>query len=157
MSSTQPIDLRRDRTPLARASPLIVAATDFTPAGLAAVSGLDPAALTARLRVLVRSDLLVEELDPRSPERGQYHSSEILAWLEKRQQQRTWRLLALTAVDLYIPILTFVFGEARLGPGLPILLGSYHPSRQNTNTGKLTPPMMRSVFMRARALLDSPP
>ena len=40
--------------------------------------------------------------------------------------------------------------EARLGPGLPILLGSYHPSRQNTNTGKLTPPMMRSVFMRAR-------
>jgi hypothetical protein len=36
MSSTQPIDLRRDRTPLARASPLIVAATDFTPAALAA-------------------------------------------------------------------------------------------------------------------------
>jgi uracil-DNA glycosylase family 4 len=47
--------------------------------------------------------------------------------------------------------------EARLGDGLPILLGSYHPSRQNTNTGKLTPPMMRRVFMRARALLDSSP
>ncbi|HET9851974.1 MAG TPA: hypothetical protein VFP56_05650, partial [Candidatus Limnocylindrales bacterium] len=45
----------------------------FTPAGLAAVSGLEEAALTARLRVLVRSDLLLEELDPRSPERGQYH------------------------------------------------------------------------------------
>ena len=45
--------------------------------------------------------------------------------------------------------------EARLGPNLPILLGSYHPSRQNTNTGKLTPPMMRSVFMRARSLIDS--
>jgi len=29
--------------------------------------------LTARLRVLVRSDLLLEEIDPRSPERGQYH------------------------------------------------------------------------------------
>jgi uracil-DNA glycosylase family 4 len=43
--------------------------------------------------------------------------------------------------------------EARLDPGLPILLGSYHPSRQNTNTGKLTPPMMRSVFARARTLL----
>ena len=37
MSSTlQSIDLRRARTPLARASPLIVAATDFTPAALAA-------------------------------------------------------------------------------------------------------------------------
>jgi class 3 adenylate cyclase/tetratricopeptide (TPR) repeat protein len=45
----------------------------FTPAGLGAVSGLDPAVLTARLRVLVRSDLLLEEIDPRSPERGQYH------------------------------------------------------------------------------------
>ena len=29
--------------------------------------------------------------------------------------------------------------EARLGAGLPVLLGCYHPSRQNTNTGKLTP------------------
>jgi uracil-DNA glycosylase len=43
--------------------------------------------------------------------------------------------------------------EAVLGGGLPTLLGCYHPSRQNTNTGKLTPPMMRAVFTRARALL----
>lgn len=34
------------------------------------------------------------------------------------------------------------------------LLGSYHPSRQNTNTGKLTLPMLRQVFARARALID---
>lgn len=45
----------------------------FTPAGLAAVSGLEEPALNARLRVLVRSDLLLEEIDARSPERGQYH------------------------------------------------------------------------------------
>ena len=44
--------------------------------------------------------------------------------------------------------------EARLGEGLPILLGCYHPSRQNTNTGKLTPPMMRAVFARARTLVE---
>jgi tetratricopeptide (TPR) repeat protein len=44
----------------------------FTQAGLAAVSGLSAAELDARLRVLVRSDLLHEEVDPRSPERGQY-------------------------------------------------------------------------------------
>ena len=43
--------------------------------------------------------------------------------------------------------------EARLGPGLPVLLDSYHPSRQNTNTKKLTPDMMRSVFLRARELI----
>jgi class 3 adenylate cyclase/tetratricopeptide (TPR) repeat protein len=44
----------------------------FTKAGLAAVSGLPAAELEARLRVLVRSDLLHEDVDPRSPERGQY-------------------------------------------------------------------------------------
>ena len=44
----------------------------FTRAGLEAVSGLPAAELDARLRVLVRSDLLHEDVDPRSPERGQY-------------------------------------------------------------------------------------
>jgi uracil-DNA glycosylase family 4 len=34
-----------------------------------------------------------------------------------------------------------------------ILMGSYHPSRQNTNTGKLTPAMMVDVFRKARKLL----
>jgi uracil-DNA glycosylase family 4 len=44
--------------------------------------------------------------------------------------------------------------EARLGDGLPVLLGCYHPSRQNTNTGKLTAPMMRAVFARARGIIE---
>ncbi len=46
--------------------------------------------------------------------------------------------------------------EAHPGRGLPVLLGCYHPSRQNTNTGKLTAPMMIDVFRRARAILDRP-
>ena len=36
---------------------------------------------------------------------------------------------------------------------LPRLMGCYHPSRQNTNTGKLTPQMMVDVFRRARKML----
>jgi uracil-DNA glycosylase len=33
--------------------------------------------------------------------------------------------------------------------GSPVVIASYHPSRQNTNTGKLTPTMMASVFRKA--------
>jgi uracil-DNA glycosylase family 4 len=45
--------------------------------------------------------------------------------------------------------------RAELGGGLPVLLGSYHPSRQNTNTGKLTPAMLEAVFRDARRVIES--
>ena len=35
------------------------------------------------------------------------------------------------------------------------LLGSYHPSQQNTFTGKLTRPMFHSVFQRAKTIIGS--
>jgi len=37
------------------------------------------------------------------------------------------------------------------------LLGSYHPSQQNTFTGKLTPAMLASVFRRARRICERSP
>lgn len=36
----------------------------------------------------------------------------------------------------------------------PVLVGSYHPSRQNTNTGVLTARMLEEVFRSARRILD---
>ena len=44
----------------------------------------------------------------------------------------------------------------KMGEGLPTLIGCYHPSRQNTNTGRLTPAMMESVFKKARRLISRP-
>ena len=44
----------------------------------------------------------------------------------------------------------------RLPDGLPVLLCSYHPSRQNTQTGRLTKSMFLSVFRRAKRLLRQP-
>jgi uracil-DNA glycosylase family 4 len=45
--------------------------------------------------------------------------------------------------------------EHRLEPDL-VLLDSYHPSQQNTFTGKLTRAMLDAVFVRARAILSEP-
>ncbi len=49
-----------------------------------------------------------------------------------------------------------VFGHGRRADlGRLVLVGSYHPSRQNTNTGRLTPGMLDDVFALARSLLDT--
>jgi uracil-DNA glycosylase family 4 len=40
------------------------------------------------------------------------------------------------------------------GEGMPLLVGCYHPSRQNTNTGKLTAAMMDEVFRTVTRLAD---
>jgi len=49
----------------------------------------------------------------------------------------------------------FGHGEVvTIDDALPILIGCYHPSRQNTNTGRLTAPMMEAIFRRAGKLID---
>jgi len=66
-------------------------------------------------------------------------------------------LLHFARRGLAVPRPRPVFGhgaEARI-PGGPVLLGCYHVSQQNTNTGKLTPRMIDAVLRRAKTLLGS--
>jgi uracil-DNA glycosylase len=72
------------------------------------------------------------------------------------------------AFDVYLSILRdrgvirsrspFVFGHNRVHrivPELPVLISSYHPSQQNTSTGKLTEKMLLDVFRRAKKIAEA--
>jgi uracil-DNA glycosylase len=50
------------------------------------------------------------------------------------------------------PAPRFAHGAVLALPGAPALVGSYHPSRQNTQTGRLTPAMLDAALARAVAL-----
>jgi len=46
---------------------------------------------------------------------------------------------------------TFAHGATHHLPNGQQLVGCYHPSRQNTNTGKLTPQMIQAIFRRLKS------
>ena len=82
-----------------------------------------PSGLLDVVRAHVGAELRVPAQNGFEPERpkeawdarrGQYESGRILKWLEARHVDAS-KVLGLTDVDLFIPILTFVFGEAQLG------------------------------------------
>jgi archaemetzincin len=66
----------------------------------------------------VSCQILPFHLDPAlsyHPERQQFHSSELLQRVHGLVRPKDWRFLAIADIDLYIPILKYVFGEAQIG------------------------------------------
>jgi uracil-DNA glycosylase family 4 len=63
-----------------------------------------------------------------------------------------WRVIATRHVRM-TPRPVFGHGLRYAVDDVPVVIASYHPSRQNTNTGKLTPVMLEAVFRKARRLL----
>jgi uracil-DNA glycosylase family 4 len=57
--------------------------------------------------------------------------------------------------DLKARAYPFAHGSQHKLPDGRTLLDSYHPSRQNTNTGRLTRLMWRSIFRRAKRLIEA--
>jgi archaemetzincin len=87
------------------------------PLGEVAVTLLDALQKGLAKEFSVPCEILPPEPDPSyawNPRRQQHSSTEILAALTARQIPPDTRLLAVTPFDLFIPILTFVFGEAQL-------------------------------------------
>jgi archaemetzincin len=92
---------------------------------------LEPLAegLTRSLQVVC--SIQPEHLEPEfafNPLRRQYHSTEILKKILQRPPSESWKVLGVTEMDLYIPVLTFVYGEAQLAAGGAVV--STHRLRQ---------------------------
>ena len=60
----------------------------------------------------------------------------------------------LRALDIKPSMAPFIHGRAHRPPGGPDIVASYHCSRLNTNTGRLTPAMFEDVFATARRAVD---
>jgi archaemetzincin len=79
---------------------------------------------------------LGEPCDAYDSHRNQYHSTRILAHLEQRiQNVGVERVLGVTDLDLFVPGLNFVFGEARL-PGRVGVVSTFRlksPPRRGTD------------------------
>jgi uracil-DNA glycosylase len=82
-------------------------------------------------------------------------------WLDRElallERARVIVCLGKFAWDVIAPRPLPRFGHgAEVPAGRYTLLGCFHPSQQNTFTGKLTAPMMEAVFRRARELAEAP-
>jgi archaemetzincin len=79
--------------------------------------------------------------------RQQHSSTRILQWLNREKPAQTRKVLAITDADLFIPILTFVFGEAQLdGPAAVVSI-----ARLSANGG---PPTAADRLLRTRLVKE---
>ena len=101
----------------------LIALQDLTPNDVTPLSGRLGRAFRTTCRI--REELL-DAAFAHDAARGQYYSTAILQALQPLADGN--RLLAVTGYDLFVPILTFVFGEAQLAGNCAVL--SLHRLRE---------------------------
>jgi archaemetzincin len=109
----------------------VVAAISIIPIGRVAVDLLDYLALALPGDVGAECVVLARSIDPRSAldaGRRQYYSTRLLQDVLEIGPAGRGKILAVADIDLCIPILTFVFGEAQLGGRAAVMSG--HRLRQ---------------------------
>jgi archaemetzincin len=102
-----------DRKRMIAIAPIGEFSTEF----LAEVGSIIAASLDAQMILTARIPLSSEAYNAR---RDQYHSTQILQTLANVKRQNWERMLGVVDVDLYIPELHFVFGEADMKRGVAI-------------------------------------
>lgn len=114
---------------------------EFTPELLQALT----AALKAPFGLRCGVRALVEDLKfAFDAQRNQYHATAILERLEARAPAGCLKVVGLTQVDLFIPILTYVFGEAQLG-GKASLVSTHRMKEPGSRPGNPVPFEQRIV------------
>jgi archaemetzincin len=118
--------------------------------GLVALGPIDPDILRSLRTTLAKFlRLPVRMLRPKAlplqtyhVTRQQYHATQLLEFLKDDVETKAFRILGITAEDLYIPIFTFVFGEAQLD-GKAAVISMFRPRGDADGS---TPP--KSLFLR---------
>jgi archaemetzincin len=96
----------------------------LVPVGTVDQNVLDYLMLTIPASFKVRCEALrpaINTLDAFDPVRRQYNSIGLLSKLLELNGNKECKVLGVTDVDLFIPVLTFVFGQAQLGGQVAVI------------------------------------
>lgn len=87
---------------------------------------LQVSSLYQTLQKILDMEVLIENYsidinDAYDPDRNQYHSTALISNLLSRYSDKILKVLGVTSLDLFIPVLTFVFGEAQLDGSVAVV------------------------------------